>query len=265
MVQPIAKMAQSESARWGRRPWRTRPTARDLASAPLFIALGIGATAIAVSYPIGTLHRIGPGALPLGVGTLLIVVGIVLAAQAGIRGAEAGPLLPTFAVPDGWAGRAVVSSRSSLVGFALLIWTMGLFVATAALALIARLAERGASLIGSVVVALVLAALCSGIFVYAIGLPFRVWPLLSHEAVQYDPVDGFEHIGMIAKPPYVMVINPGLEAETVQDVIDRARACGCARRLDAARSDERLCRAMAGLRGADRPRRMGRLRCRRRR
>jgi hypothetical protein len=30
--------------------------------------------------------------------------------------------------------------------------------------------------LGSVVVALVLAALCSGIFVYAIGLPFRVWP-----------------------------------------------------------------------------------------
>jgi tripartite-type tricarboxylate transporter receptor subunit TctC len=46
---------------------------------------------------------------------------------------------------------------------------------------------------------------------------------LTHEAVQYDPIDGFEHIGMIGETPYVMVINPTLEAETVQDVIDYAR------------------------------------------
>jgi tripartite-type tricarboxylate transporter receptor subunit TctC len=46
---------------------------------------------------------------------------------------------------------------------------------------------------------------------------------LTHEAVEYDPVDGFEHIGMIGETPYVMVINPTLEAESVQDVIDYAR------------------------------------------
>jgi hypothetical protein len=151
--------------------------ARDFASALLFIALGIAATAIALSFPVGTLHRIGPGALPLGVGCLLVVVGIVLAGQAWVRGAEAGPLLPTFAVPDGRAVRAVVFVTLSLVAFALLIRPMGLFVATASLALIARQAERGATHVGSVVVALVLAALCSAIFVYAIGLPFRVWPV----------------------------------------------------------------------------------------
>jgi hypothetical protein len=151
--------------------------ARDFASGLLFIGLGVGATVIAVSYPIGTLHRIGPGALPLGVGTLLIVVGIVLAAQAWIRGAEAGPLLPTVFIPNGRAIRAVVFVALSLIVFALLIRTMGLFIATAALAMIARQAERGATFIGSIVVALVLGALCSAIFVYAIGLPFRVWPV----------------------------------------------------------------------------------------
>lgn len=46
---------------------------------------------------------------------------------------------------------------------------------------------------------------------------------LTHDAVEYDPVEGFEHIGMIAETPYVMVINPNLEAESVQDVIDYAR------------------------------------------
>jgi tripartite-type tricarboxylate transporter receptor subunit TctC len=47
---------------------------------------------------------------------------------------------------------------------------------------------------------------------------------LTHTAVEYDPVEGFAHIGMIAETPYVMVINPDVEAETVQDVIDLALA-----------------------------------------
>jgi hypothetical protein len=150
--------------------------ARDFASALLFVAIGIGATSIAWTFPLGTFHRIGPGALPLGVGVLMIVVGAALAAQAWVRGAEAGPLVPMPTMPGGRAVRAVVFVTLSLIVFALLIRPMGLFVATAVLALVARQAERGATLLGSVVVALVLAALCSGIFVYAIGLPFRVWP-----------------------------------------------------------------------------------------
>jgi putative tricarboxylic transport membrane protein len=64
----------------------------------------------------------------------------------------------------------------SLIAFALLIRPAGLFIATAALALVARQAERGASLVRSVVLALALATLSAAIFVYAIGLPFRVWP-----------------------------------------------------------------------------------------
>jgi hypothetical protein len=149
---------------------------RDFACALLFAAIGIGAIVIAGAYPVGTTHRIGPGALPLGIGVLIIAVAAILAAQAYLRGPQVGPLLSLPKVPAPHVVRAVVFVTVSLIVFALLIRPMGLFPATAALAIVARQAEPGASFIGTITVALVLAAVCSLIFVTAIGLPFRVWP-----------------------------------------------------------------------------------------
>lgn len=47
---------------------------------------------------------------------------------------------------------------------------------------------------------------------------------LTHDAVQYDPVAEFEHIGMIGETPYVMAVSPSVEAETVADVIALAKS-----------------------------------------
>lgn len=47
---------------------------------------------------------------------------------------------------------------------------------------------------------------------------------LTHDAVKYDPIEEFEHIGMIAETPYVMVVSPSIEAETVADVIALAKS-----------------------------------------
>ncbi len=45
---------------------------------------------------------------------------------------------------------------------------------------------------------------------------------LSVDTVEYDPVNDFAHIGMIGETPYVMVVSPSMDVETVQDVIDYA-------------------------------------------
>jgi hypothetical protein len=127
-----------------------------------------GAIEFAAAYPVGTTHRIGPGALPLGIGVLMIAMALILAAQAYVRGPQAGPLPSLPKVPAPHVVRAVVFVTLSLIVFALLIRPMGLFLATAALAIVARQAEPGASL--------VLAVVCSLIFVTTIGLPFRTWP-----------------------------------------------------------------------------------------
>jgi tripartite-type tricarboxylate transporter receptor subunit TctC len=46
---------------------------------------------------------------------------------------------------------------------------------------------------------------------------------LTNKTVRYNPVNDFEHIGMIAETPYVMVVNSKLGAKTVQDVINIAK------------------------------------------
>lgn len=46
---------------------------------------------------------------------------------------------------------------------------------------------------------------------------------LTNQSVGYKPLEDFEHIGMIAETPYVMVISPKLNAKTVQDVINYAK------------------------------------------
>ena len=46
---------------------------------------------------------------------------------------------------------------------------------------------------------------------------------LTTPTVRYNPVKDFEHIGLIAETPYVMVVNSKLGAKTVQDVINMAK------------------------------------------
>jgi tripartite-type tricarboxylate transporter receptor subunit TctC len=46
---------------------------------------------------------------------------------------------------------------------------------------------------------------------------------LTNAAVKYDPVKDFKHIGMIAETPYVMVVSPKFNVNSVQDVIDYAK------------------------------------------
>jgi len=46
---------------------------------------------------------------------------------------------------------------------------------------------------------------------------------LTNAAVKYDPVKDFQHIGMIAETPYVMVVSPKFKVNNVQDVIDYAK------------------------------------------
>lgn len=151
---------------------------QDFLSAVLFAVIGVGAVVMALEYPFGTMQRIGPGALPLVFGCLLIAAGILLGVQTWLRRDDgSGPLVRAPRLPESQVVRAMLFISLSLAAFALLIRPMGLFAATAALAVIARQAERGATILGTIIVAFSLALVCSAIFVWGIGLPFRVWPI----------------------------------------------------------------------------------------
>ena len=153
----------------------------DLVAAALFIVTGFGAVWIALDYPLGTLRRLGPGAMPMGVGVLLILSGFGLGLQTLLRLRYEGPLtkpvlLGWFKWPKRHVLRATFSIVAGLCAFGLLVRPSGLFLATAVLVFLSSRAEAGTPILGSILLALVIPAMCVGIFVYGIGLPFRVWP-----------------------------------------------------------------------------------------
>jgi uncharacterized membrane protein YjgN (DUF898 family) len=146
----------------------------DFVSGLMFTGIGIAALVIGLDYPAGTVHRMGPGMLPILVSALLIGVGIALSVQSCIAGDEDGggkvslPGLETY--------RAAFFVLLALLAFGLLIRPAGLFLATVVLVLVSSRAEPRYSLVQAGVLSLALAAMVVAIFVYGLGLPFRVWP-----------------------------------------------------------------------------------------
>lgn len=145
-----------------RGPMRIDPT--DAVGGGLMIGLGAAASVISLGYPMGNLARIGPGAFPLALGVILMLLGagIILGAL-GRSGA-----LPR---PNWRAGATVLAA---LVAFAVLIDRFGLVPATIACVLVARLADGRFRLGPVLVLAAILAALCWGIFVLGLNLPIPV-------------------------------------------------------------------------------------------
>ena len=153
----------------------------DLLAAAMFMAVGVGAVWIAADYPVGTMRRLGPGALPLGLGVLLLASGMGLALQALLRARtdprwQGEPLLKLPKRPSIHVIRSTLCVVTGLGLFGLLVRPAGLFLATATLVLVSSRAEAGTPIIGSLALAVIIPAACVGIFVYGIGLPFRVWP-----------------------------------------------------------------------------------------
>ena len=134
--------------------------------------LGLGALGVAIGYPVGRLAQMGPGLFPVALAVALTLLGIAVCAT-GLR----GPALKEADRPlVGPAARPLLFVTLGLVAFAVLVRPLGLVPATTALVLIASRADRGFPWVLAVPLALALAAMATGIFVYGLGLPFRVWP-----------------------------------------------------------------------------------------
>jgi putative tricarboxylic transport membrane protein len=133
----------------------------------MFVAFGGAAMVVARDYPMGTASRMGPGYFPMVIGAMLVLLGLAVAARGFWR---AGPSLPRLPL------RAVVVVLAAIVAFALLVDSAGLVVATAALIVVSRLGWWELRPREIVVLVVLLTALACGLFVWGLGLPFRVWP-----------------------------------------------------------------------------------------
>ncbi|MCO5063530.1 MAG: tripartite tricarboxylate transporter TctB family protein [Rhizobiaceae bacterium] len=142
---------------------------KDFIAGLLFILIGVGATLIASRYQIGTMARTGPGYFPVSLGILLTAFGAVLAIRAYLDPPSSEPL-PDFAL------RPLLMVLLGVVTFGLLIRSWGLVAAIVGLIVVSRFAKREGSVFETLLMIVVLTIIPLAIFVYGLGIPFKVWP-----------------------------------------------------------------------------------------
>lgn len=139
---------------------------RDLIAGIVLIAFGLGAAGYALlHYSLGTLWRMGPGMFPTMVGIALTGLGALVLASA---------LLHPAAMPRvEW--RQALSVLCSTLAFAFLIEPAGLVPAVVALTAVSALADPKATVIRTVMLAVILSAMAYLVFRVGLGLSIPVF------------------------------------------------------------------------------------------
>ena len=133
----------------------------------MFAALGALGLYLAQDYPIGTALRMEPGYVPRLLCWGIIGMGVLIA----LRGLFAGdsPLAR-------WHWRPLVFVLSGLIAFRYMIEPVGLVGAAFAIVLLGAFGSREVQLKETLALAAGLTSGAVALFVYALGLPMRVWP-----------------------------------------------------------------------------------------
>jgi O-antigen ligase len=129
-------------------------------------ALGVFAAVYAQRYEFGDLNRMGAGFFPIVLGSLLAVLGLIIALPAFFR---SGP-----AVEVKWKAFAMV--MISLVAFALTLKPLGLILATVLSVVLSTLADNDTRWKGRLMIATGVAALTYVVFGFGLKMTLPVWP-----------------------------------------------------------------------------------------
>lgn len=143
---------------------------RDFWAGLLFIAIAALYIAVASNYRLGTAQRMGPAYFPLVVGSLLAVLGFLIAARSFVR---AGPGL------DKPAMRALLITLLAVVLFGVTLTYLGLVAAIVVLVIVGAFADPSTRPLETVLLAAFLATFSVVMFVKLLGLPLQVWPDLA--------------------------------------------------------------------------------------
>ena len=141
---------------------------RDFYAGLLLIFFGLTTILIARSYPMGTMGRMGPGYFPTMLGGILTLLGLIIAGRALWSG---GPAMRP------WALRPLALVLGAVLAFAVLVNFLGLVVAVLSLIVISCLGGWEFHPREVAILCLVLVLLTVTIFVYGIGMTFKLWPV----------------------------------------------------------------------------------------
>ncbi len=140
---------------------------RDFLSGLVLLGLGVLAFATALNYPMGTASRMGPGYFPIVLSGMLIGLGVALALMA-LRRME--PRMEPFRL------RPLFFAVLSVVLFGLLLERVGLVISAVVVVLVSCLGGGRPRVVESLALAAFLAFGVVALFVYALNIPFPVWP-----------------------------------------------------------------------------------------
>ena len=135
----------------------------------MVIAVALFAFWQAAALPIGTLGGMGPGMLPKSLAVLFGVLGALLVLGSVF---EAGPPL------ERWSIRGPVFVALAIVAFGLTVRPLGLVVAGPVAIVIAAPASEEVRWVETIVVGVLMTAICVGLFKFALGLPIPLAPWL---------------------------------------------------------------------------------------
>jgi hypothetical protein len=141
---------------------------QDIAAGILFAVIGAGALATSWSWQTGTLAEMGSGLVPQLVSSLLLLVGLGVAARGLLARGEpiqVGSLRPLVVV------------TLSVLLFAASLERLGIVAAVVLIVALSAFANNRPRLIVLAALAVGLSVACVALFVWGLSLPVPVWPL----------------------------------------------------------------------------------------
>ena len=135
---------------------------KDLVSGAIFTAAGTYFTLEALTYEVGTAFRMGPGFMPLLLGSVLALLGLGIAASGWRKPDEDERLAPN------WRGIALIIGTVAFFGAT--IRGLGFVPVVLLSSFAAAMSSRLNSPLFAVLLAVVLTVLCTLIFVVGLGL-----------------------------------------------------------------------------------------------
>jgi len=140
---------------------------KDFLSGLMFIAIGAGAMFIGSDYPIGSALRMGPGYFPVALGGIIFVFGVYTLVQGLIKKEK---------LVGAWSVRALILLPVAFVVFGFLVDHGGFVPALVALVFISAAAGSEFSFKEVLIEIVVLTAASVGLFIYALELPYPLFP-----------------------------------------------------------------------------------------
>jgi hypothetical protein len=139
---------------------------RDFLAGMLFLLIGGIGFYVALSYPFGSLEKMGPGYFPRVLSGILIVFGLVTLVR-GLKSEER--------VQGTWGWFPLAMLTASLAAFGFLIEHVGLIPALVAMFFISAYAGKEAKFLEVLALTVVMCITATAIFIWGLKLPYPLF------------------------------------------------------------------------------------------